>query len=179
VDHVHGLLLKYCRMWVVYEQHQALCEPPSQLHCVRTLQKAGLSDPRWGQALYQAYQEWVQPFRSNLALLDQQLQVWIQDPVSMEANDEWERRFAVLASITAGAAADMDVDVDRMIDDLPPPVEAMPRNTSVNLAQSSNSSSDEEAEPILRKVRRQFKSLEVVEEEDDVGHCARMDTDVV
>lgn len=172
VDHVHGLLLKYCRMWVVYEQHQALCEPPSQLHCVRTLQKAGLSDPRWGQALYQAYQEWVQPYRSDLALLEQRLQAWVQNPVSMDANEEWERRFAVLASITAGVAADMDVD--RMIDDLPPPVEAMPRNTSDNLAQSSSSSSDEEAEPILRKVRRQFKSLEVVEE-DSVD---RMDVDV-
>lgn len=171
VQHVHEVLLKYCRMWVVYEQHQALSEPPSQLHCMRTLQKAGLMDPKWGETLYKAYQEWVQPFRSNLALLEQQLNGWIPNPVEMELDDEWEQRLAVLAHLTAGVAdaeAVQDMDADPQ---LPPPLVAMPRNTSDNQSRSSSSSSSSDDELGATGLRRQFQSMEVVEEDS-------MDVDV-
>ena len=109
VQMVHSVLLKFCAMFVVYDLHQALLEPPSELHMARLLRAGGLGAPVWGEVLHQAYYEWVVPYAEQLDALHVTLTAWIAQPHLQPLGDVWSQRFQRLVDATVGPSRSMGV----------------------------------------------------------------------
>lgn len=132
------VLWYWCRMLVIYDQHQALCEPPSELHLIRRLAKAGLPNPSWGQTLYKAYYHKVRAHRAMpLQAVKEELDRLLSLPDLAQIPLDWQQLAAPLVVLQQAQPPALEIAV------LPPAPGAAPRVSSSNMEVSASASAVE------------------------------------